>query len=91
MSRRQRIRHRTLAMLASAFAAAWMIGVSLVFVGAARLDPTVLGALWLSGLGALILAVAACRVEDDSTDDPEYFASIVQGLRAEWQRPSSRP
>ena len=84
MSRRQRIRHTTLAMLASAFAAAWVIGVSLMLVGAVRLNATTLGALWVSGLGALVLAVAACRVEDDSTDDPAYFTSIVQGLRAEW-------
>jgi hypothetical protein len=84
VSRRQRIRHTTLAMLASASAAIWVIGVSLVLIGGTRPDTTALGVLWLSGLGALVLTVAACRVEDDSTDDPAYFSSIVRGLRAEW-------
>ena len=46
-----------------------------------------LATLWGCGLAALVATVAACRVESDSTDDPEYFASIMQGLRTEWQRP----
>jgi hypothetical protein len=88
MSRRQRIRHTTLAMLASASGTICVLGVSLIHIGAVALEPTVLAVLWLTGLGALVLTVAACRVEDDSTDDPAYFTSIVAGLRAEWQRPS---
>ena len=88
MSRRQRIRRTALAALAAAFGAAWMLAVSLVVTGSVGLSSALVAALWVSGIGALLLTVAACGIEDDSTDDPAYFSSIVQGIRAEWQRPS---
>jgi len=40
--------------------------------------------LWATGLAGFGLSIAACRVEDDSIEDPHYFGSIVRGLRAEW-------
>lgn len=46
----------------------------------------VLVTVWISGLVGLAASVAACRFDDDSTDDPAYFRSIVEGLRKEWQR-----
>jgi len=88
VSRRQRIRRTTLGALATGFGAAWFIAVSLVVTGSVPLGSAVLAALWVGGIGALVLTVAACGVEDDSTDDPAYFGSIIEGLRAEWQRPS---
>ncbi len=44
--------------------------------------------LWATAPAALSLAVLACRVADDSIDDPAYFSSIVEGLRSEWHRDS---
>lgn len=91
MSRRQRIRRTTLAALAACCAGVWVAALWLLLAGAATSDsPVIVAALWASGLPALGLTVAACRITDDSTDDPAYFASIVQGIRAEWQRPSTR-
>lgn len=42
--------------------------------------------LWGTGLTALLGAFAACRVDEDSTDDPAYLSSLASGLRSEWQR-----
>ena len=47
-------------------------------------ESIVLGILWASGLIGFGASIAACRVEDDSTEDPHYFGSIVRGLRDEW-------
>jgi hypothetical protein len=85
VSTRQRI---TRAALATAAA---LCGLLCVFSAVAlswRLLPvaesTVLVALWASGVAGFGLSIAACRVDDDSTDDPHYFGSIVRGLRDEW-------
>ena len=40
--------------------------------------------LWVSGPVGFGASILACRVEDDSTEDPHYFGSIVRGLRDEW-------
>ena len=85
MSKRQRIRRTTLAAVAAGLGAGWLVAVSLVVTGAVAPSSALLASLWVSGIGALVLTVAACVVADDSTDDPAYFASIVAGLRAEWQ------
>lgn len=42
---------------------------------------------WVSGIAALLFGVAACRIEQDSTDNADYLGSIVHGLRDEWRRP----
>ncbi len=47
-------------------------------------EPVLHVALWASGLAALGLSIAACRVEGDSLEDPHYFSSIVRGIRSEW-------
>ncbi len=92
MSRQQRIRRTTLGVLALCCAGVWMLSVATVLMYPSGIHTGVLmAAVWGSGLGALALTVAACRVADDSTDDPEYFGSIVQGIRAEWQRPNTPP
>ena len=65
-----------------------MIAVSLVVTDSVGPTSALLAALCVSGIGALLLTVAACGIEDDSTEDPAYFSSIVEGIRAEWQRPS---
>jgi hypothetical protein len=44
----------------------------------------VLAVLWASGLVGFGASIAACRVEDDSTEDPRYFGTIVRGIRDEW-------
>jgi len=46
----------------------------------------VLVTVWISGILGLLSSVAACRFEDDSTEDPAYLLSIIEGLRKEWQR-----
>ncbi len=89
MSRQQRIRRTTLGLLASCSAGVWLLSVVTMLMHPTGFDTgMVMAAVWVSGLGALALTVAACRVADDSTDDPAYFGSIVEGIRAEWQRPS---
>ncbi|HKE68866.1 MAG TPA: hypothetical protein VKB55_06410 [Nocardioidaceae bacterium] len=40
--------------------------------------------LWVSGPVGFGASILACRVEGDSTEDPHYFGTIVQGLRDEW-------
>lgn len=47
-------------------------------------ETLLLATLWSSGLAGFGVSIAACRVEDDSTDDPQYFGTIVRGLRDEW-------
>jgi hypothetical protein len=85
VSTRQRIRRAALAVVAT------LCGVLCVFAAAALtwsivpIDKTVLlVALWVSGLAGFGLSIAACRVEDDSLEDPHYFSSIVRGIRSEW-------
>ncbi len=91
MSKQQRIRRTALALLATGFGAGWAITVLLVLLHPSGVDLRLLmPVVWVSGLAALVLTVAACRVADDSTDDPAYFGSIVRGIRAEWQRPTTR-
>jgi len=75
-------------VLAACCAGVWVAALALLLTGAEPGgSPMLLATLWGCGLAALVATVAACRVESDSTDDPEYFASIMQGLRTEWQRP----
>jgi len=90
VSRRQRIRRTTLVVLAVCCVGVFLAALSALLAGASRESPAILLCLWGASLAALSLAVAACRVEDDSTDDPQYFGSIVHGLRAEWHRSSTR-
>jgi hypothetical protein len=47
-------------------------------------ETALLVTLWVSGLVGFGLSIAACRVDDDSMEDPHYFGSIVRGLRDEW-------
>jgi hypothetical protein len=85
VSSRQRIRRAALTVSAT------LCGLLCVFAAAAltwSLGPigeTVLHiTLWASGLASLGLSIAACRVGDDSLEDPHYFSSIVRGIRSEW-------
>jgi hypothetical protein len=85
VSRRQRITRAALATVAALCSllcvlAAVALTWSVLSVGETMLLVT----LWASGVAGLGLSIAACRVDDDSTDDPRYFGSIVRGLRDEW-------
>ena len=75
------------AAIACVCGAVFLTSASWLTVGGFADIDALLIAVWGSGLACLGFVVAACGVEDDSTDDPAYFASIVQGLREEWQRP----
>jgi hypothetical protein len=90
MSRRQRLTRATLAV------AATLCGVLCVLSAAALTwaftpveETALLATLWASGVAGLGLSILACRVDDDSTDDPHYFGSIVRGLRDEWHHDSA--
>jgi hypothetical protein len=52
-------------------------------------ETALLVAMWVCGVAGFGLSIAACRVDDDSMDDPHYFGSIVRGLRDEWHHDSA--
>ena len=52
-----------------------------------RVAPGVI--LWVSGPVCFGASILACRVEDDSVEDPHYFGTIVRGLRDEWHHHDS--
>ncbi len=54
-------------------------------------DTWLVAALWGTGLAALLCAFAACRVDRDAGDNPEYLVSLARGLRQEWHREKSTP
>ncbi len=87
MSRKQRVERTLLVSVAVSCALVGVLaGVALVTGLLLTMHDRVLVTVWVTGLLGLATSVAACRIEDDSTDDPAYFASIVEGLRKEWQR-----
>ena len=87
MSSRQRVERTLLAGIAASCALVCVLSaVSLVTGLLYTMHDSALLTVWISGILGLATSVAACRIEDDSTDDPAYFASIVEGLRKEWQR-----
>jgi len=91
MSNRQRIERNLLSAVALACGAICVAAAVVLGVGAvAGMQGALLVTIWVSGIIGLAMSVAACRVEDDSTEDPAYFASIVHGLRKEWQRGRAR-
>ncbi|CAN5362940.1 MAG: hypothetical protein H0V13_08920 [Nocardioidaceae bacterium] len=87
MSNRQRIERNLLSVLALGSGVLCVVAAVVLVTGAGNgIHGVLLGTVWVSGIVGLATSVAACRVEDDSTEDPAYFASIVRGLRKEWQR-----
>jgi hypothetical protein len=90
MSRRQRV---TRAALATAAALCGLLcvlaAVALTWSLLPVRETTLLVVLWTSGVAGFGLSIAACRVDDDSTEDPHYFGSIVRGLRDEWHHDSA--
>jgi hypothetical protein len=87
MSTKQRLERTVLVGLAVASALVCVVAaVALVTGMLETMHDRVLVTVWVSGILGLATSVAACRIEDDSTDDPAYFSSIVHGLRKEWQR-----
>lgn len=87
MSTRQRVERNLLAGVAAGCALVCVLAaVALVSGLLYTMHDGVLVTVWISGILGLATSVAACRIEDDSTEDPAYFASIVEGLRKEWQR-----
>jgi hypothetical protein len=92
MSTRQRVTRATLVVVAFACGALCLLAagtlasdVDLLPLGESML----LAVLWVSGLTGFGVSIAACRVDGDSTDDPHYFGTIVQGLRDEWHHDSA--
>ncbi len=89
MSTRHRIERRALTSIAVS------LGVVCVFLVVASAngasDTLLVASLWGTGLAALLCAFAACRVDPDAADNPEYFASLGRGLRQEWHREKSSP
>lgn len=85
MSTHQRVERGALALAALACGVAFAVLVVVATQGGAR-DAWLVAGLWGTGLTALLGAFAACRIDDDPADDPEYLASLAHGLRAEWQR-----
>jgi hypothetical protein len=87
MSTRQRVERNLLAGIAVGCALVCVLAAVALVTGVLyTMHDRVLVVVWISGILGLATSVAACRVEDDSTDDPAYFASIIEGLRKEWQR-----
>lgn len=84
-----RTQHRRQALLAAICAVCTVVfaGLAWTFIQRPSHDTGLVLALWwASGIVALVSGVAACRVEEDSTDDEHYLVSIVRGLRNEWRR-----
>lgn len=87
MSTRQRLERTLLVGLAAGCALVCVLAAVALVTGLLyTMHDSVLVTVWISGIVGLSASVAACRIEDDSTEDPAYFASIVEGLRKEWQR-----
>lgn len=86
MSTRHRVERG--ALFCAAFTLAAVCG-ALVLASASGDAPEgwwLAASLWGTGLAALLCGFAACRVDRDAGDNPEYFASLGRGLRKEWQR-----
>lgn len=87
MSNRQRFERTLLSALALGCGGVCVaVAIVLATGSAGGVEDALLAVVWVSGIVGLATSVAACRVEGDSTEDPAYFASIVRGLRKEWQR-----
>lgn len=87
MSTKQRVERTLLVAIAIGSALVCVLAaVALVTGLLLTMHDRVLVTVWISGIVGLAASVAACGVEDDSTEDPAYFSSIVRGLRKEWQR-----
>lgn len=85
VSRRQRITRVALATVATLCGALCVLAAAALTWAFGPVGETaLLVALWASGVAGFGFSIAACRVDDDSTDDPRYFGSIVRGLRDEW-------
>ena len=85
MSPRHRVERGALFCAAIALA---VVCAALVLASASGGAPEgwLVASLWGTGLAALLCGFAACRVDRDAGDNPEYFASLGRGLRKEWQR-----
>jgi peptidoglycan/LPS O-acetylase OafA/YrhL len=90
MSTRHRLERGALASLATALLAGFACCLLLTTTSGDP-APWLVAALWGTGLSALLCAFAACRVDADPGEDPEYLASIARGLRQEWQREKIAP
>lgn len=87
MSQKQRVERTLLVVIAIGSALVCVLSaVALVTGLLLSLQDSVLVTVWVSGIVGLLASVAACRFEDDSTEDPAYLLSIIEGLRKEWQR-----
>jgi hypothetical protein len=87
MSNRHRVERGALRFSAIALAA---VCASLVVASAGGASETwLVASLWGTGLASMLCAFAACRVDPDVGDNPEYFASLGRGLRQEWHRDKS--
>jgi len=85
VSTRQRIRRAALAVSATLCVVLCLFAAAALTWSIVPIGETVLMlTLWASGLAGFGLSIAACRVDDDSIEDPHYFGSIVRGLRSEW-------
>lgn len=89
MSSRHRVERGALTFTAVALALVCAALVAASAGGAS--DSWLVAALWGTGLAALLCAFAACRVDRDAGDNPEYLASLARGLRQEWHRGKSTP
>lgn len=89
MSRWHRVERGALTFTAIALAV--VCGFLLVASASGASDTWLVASLWGTGLSALLCAFAACRVDPDAGDKPEYLASLGRGLRQEWHREKSSP
>jgi hypothetical protein len=85
MSQKQRVERTLLVGIAIGSALACVLAAVALVTGV--LHEGVLVTVWIGGILGLLSSVAACRFEDDSTEDPAYLLTIIEGLRKEWQRP----
>ena len=84
MSQKQRVERTLLVGIAIGSALACVLAALALVTGV--LQEGVLVTVWIGGILGLLSSVAACRFEDDSTEDPAYLLTIIEGLRKEWQR-----
>lgn len=89
MSTRHRVERGALTLTAVtlALACASLVGAS----ASGASESWLVAALWGTGLAALLCAFAACRVDRDAGDNPEYLVSLARGLRQEWHREKTTP
>ena len=73
----------------SAIALAGVCASLLVASASGASETWLVASLWGSGLASMLCAFAACRVDPDVGDNPEYFASLGRALRQEWRRDKS--